>query len=147
MKKMGIVFENDKIHLARNICTVYSIEKKRNYGLEYKAIRLYNLCYIKATDEFALNKCIKLPKRIIAIYEGASHDINNKVKEMEAIGILNIDLLRKKLDLFKEDNDFISYSEYRNKLLNEPKKSLRFIEATEEISRLRKELIIIEKNV
>lgn len=143
MKKMTIVFEeNGMMHLARKICTVYEIEEEFSYRSIYKTIHLFNLCYVKATDEFALNKAIQLPRRLINRYDGATDGIDSKIKEMEAIGILDIELLRKKFDLFKECKDFIIYSEYRNKLLNESKESLRSIEVIDTLAQLRQELIM-----
>lgn len=143
MKKVGIVIdENGIMHLAQKICTIYEIEEEFSYHSIYKTIHLFNLCYIKATDEFALNKAIQLPRRLIKRYDGATDDIDSKIKEMEAIGILDIELLRKKFDLFKECKDFIIYSEYRNKLLNKSKESLRSIEVIDALAQLRQELIM-----
>ena len=80
-----------------------------------------------------------MPRKLIERYDGATNRINSKIREMEGIGILNIDLIAEKIGSFEECKGSISYSEYRNKLLNRPKENLNSIEV---LTQLRQEVIM-----
>lgn len=132
--KYSIVFDNNGIfiHIARNLLTVYQI----NYGVGYdtsKTIELFN----KSQDDFCFNRFIQLPERLRKRYNGA-YATNEMIQEMESIGIIDINLISKKIELYEEYKDFITYQDYRGKLLHQ---NYNYVEVIERMNLVKDNLL------
>lgn len=141
MKYSIVIDDNSFVHIARNLLTVYQI----NYGVGYdtsETIELFNLCYIKSQDEFCVNRLIQLPERLRKRYNGA-YATDEMIQEMESIGIININLISKKIELYEECKDFIAYQDYRGKLLNQ---NYNYVEVIEQMNLIKDKLLETHRN-
>lgn len=148
MKNYGIIFDDWKIRLGKNVCTIYTIDLDDDHAIK---IILYNMVYVRSTDSFGFNKNLNLPKKIIKMYDGATTNIDQKIEEIEAIGIIRLKTISEKIMSFEKLKNSIKYSNYRNKILGKSKSSLENSSESSkiinEIEMLRKELLANSKNI
>lgn len=148
MKNYGIIIDDWKIRLGKNVCTIYTIDLDDDHAIK---IILYNMVYVRSTDSFCFNKNLNLPKKIIKMYDGTTTNIDQKIEEMEAIGIIRLATISEKIMSFEKLKNSIKYTNYRNKILGKSKSSLEnsseSSEIINEIETLRKELLANSKNI
>ena len=138
MKKYMILFDGSKPVIAKNLCTVYYIS---TYPNSARYIDLYNLSYAKSKDLFVFSKFINLPKRLILRYKNTCDNVDELIKEMEAIGILNFEVVNKKIKSFEDKKDLLEYNSYKDKILKRKNDRAISLKLIEEINSLREELI------
>ncbi len=108
MSKTLIVLDNHRqLRIGHIVCTVYEIHKEETIynGTVlggYSVIYLNSLCYIKALDTFGICNIALLPLSIISKFDGRSENIEKKIKEMDNIGLVDLNLIKKKCFLFEE---------------------------------------------
>lgn len=120
MSKNLIVLDNHRqLRIGHIVCTVYEIHKEemiyngKIYG-EYSVIYLNSLCYIKSLDTFGICNIALLPLSIISKFDGRSENIEKKIKEMDNIGLVDLNLIKKKCLLFEKYKEKFSKS-FENK--------------------------------
>lgn len=144
MKKYGIIIDDWKIRLGKNVCTIYTIDFDDYHA---RKIILYNMVYVRAIDSFGFNQNINLPKKIIKMYNGATTNIDQKIEEMEAIGLIRLETISEKVISFEKLKNSVEYTKYRNKILGKSERYLESSKIINEIEMLRKELLATSKNI